>query len=160
MSRALGLDYDAIFSRRLLHLMTADEVREVAAAGFDVQLHTHRHRTPEDRATFLREIEDNRASIARILGAGERIHFCYPSGVYRRSFVPWLREAGVASATTCDFRLAAPGDEVLLLPRLVDTGNITPLEFEACLAGVADFLPHRRRAVTPARPGAAGEYAA
>ncbi len=147
----LRVDYDAVFARRLLYLMTPDEVRDVASAGFDVQLHTHRHRTPDDRGAFLREIDDNRAGIERILGPTPRAHFCYPSGVYRPSFVRWLREAGVRSATTCDFRLATAGNEPLLLPRLVDTGNITPLEFEACLSGVADLLPHRRRAVPSPR---------
>jgi peptidoglycan/xylan/chitin deacetylase (PgdA/CDA1 family) len=146
MADALGLDYGAIFARRLLFLMTPDEVREVAAAGVDVQLHTHRHRTPGDRSAFLREIADNRASIERILGPGRRTHFCYPSGVYEPQFPAWLREAGVRSATTCDFRLASTADDMLLLPRLVDTGNITGVEFEACLAGVADLFPHRRRA--------------
>jgi peptidoglycan/xylan/chitin deacetylase (PgdA/CDA1 family) len=160
MAEAFGLDYDAIFSRRRLHLMTPDEVRKIAAAGIDVQLHTHRHRTPDDCAAFAREIEDNRASIDEILGPGRRTHFCYPSGIYQPSFVGWLREAGVTSATTCDFGLATRADDRLLLPRLVDTGNITPVQFEACLAGVADLLPHRRRAGLARRSSAAHTVAA
>ncbi len=153
IAAAVDLDYDATFSSRALGLMTADEIRHVAASGIDVQLHTHRHRTPADRAAFLREIDDNRIALARILGPGPRTHFCYPSGIYEPPFPGWLREAGVRSATTCDFRLASAADDMLLLPRLVDTGNISPVEFDACLAGVADMFPHRRRARTPARTG-------
>jgi peptidoglycan/xylan/chitin deacetylase (PgdA/CDA1 family) len=129
--------------------MTAEEVRQVSAAGVDVQLHTHRHRTPDDCAAFVKEIEDNRASLDAILGPGHRAHFCYPSGVYRASFLPWLRQAGIASATTCDFGLATAVGALLLLPRLVDTGNISPLEFEAWLTGAAALLPHHRPSLTP-----------
>ena len=144
IAHALGVDYEGIFARRLLYLMAPGEVREVAAAGIDVQLHTHRHRTPDDCAAFLGEIDDNRAGIERILGPGRRTHFCYPSGIYEPQFFGWLRQAGVTSATTCDFGLATSRDDMLRLPRLVDTGNITPVEFEACLAGVADVFRHRR----------------
>ena len=35
---------------------------------------------------------------------------------------------------------------MLPLPRLVDTGNVAPVEFEACLSGVADLAAHRGRA--------------
>ncbi len=139
-----GVNYEALFGKRLLYLMAPDEVREVAAAGIDVQLHTHRHRTPDDCGAFMKEIDDNRASIESILGSGTRAHFCYPSGVYRPPFLGWLRQAGVRSATTTDFGIASAADEMLLLPRLVDTGNITPLHFEAWLTGVAGLLPHRR----------------
>ncbi len=153
ITRRLGLEYDSMFSNRLLHLMTPAQVREVAAAGIDMQLHTHRHRTPDDCGAFVKEIEDNRAGIEAILApAGatrvrsQLTHFCYPSGIYKAAFVTWLRDLGIVSATTCDFGLATRADEPLLLPRLVDTGNISALEFESWLTGVAGLLPHRRRA--------------
>ena len=149
IAREVGVDYDATFSSRLLTLVTPDEVRQVSGADVDVQLHTHRHRTPDDCGAFVKEIDDNRASIEAILGPGSRTHFCYPSGVYRASFLPWLRRAAVASATTCDFGLATSEDEPLLLPRLVDTGNISSLEFEAWLTGTAALLPHRRPSLAP-----------
>ncbi len=145
IAQELTVNYDALFSRRLLFLMTPDEVRQVSSDGNDVQLHTHRHRTPDDCAAFVKEIDDNRAGIGQILGPGRRSHFCYPSGVYRAAFLPWLRQAGVTSATTCDFGLSTAEDDMLLLPRLVDTGNIAPVEFEAWVTGAAAMLPHRRR---------------
>jgi peptidoglycan/xylan/chitin deacetylase (PgdA/CDA1 family) len=111
----------------------------------DIQLHTHRHRTPSDRTLFLREIEDNRKRIEAMTGS-RPTQFCYPSGAYEEAFLPWLREAGVESATTCDPGIATRSSEPLLLPRLVDSSTLSPVEFEGWLAGVADMLPHRARA--------------
>src|SRR2546423_3092864 len=120
LARSLKLDYDEIRARRLLHILAPEEVRELAALGVDVQLHTHRHRVPLERELFLREIEDNRRSIRAMTGATAE-HFCYPSGVYDLRLLPWLEEARVRSATTCDVGLASRDSNRLLLPRLLDT---------------------------------------
>src|SRR2546422_2387994 len=58
----LDVDYGALLEQRVMHNLTPDEVGKLNAGGIDVQLHTHRHRTPLDRELFLREIEDNRKS--------------------------------------------------------------------------------------------------
>ena len=145
LADALGVDHGAILEKRTLHLMTPREVATVASGGMDIQLHTHRHRTPSDRTQFLREIEDNRKRIEAMTGS-RPTHFCYPSGVYEEAFLPWLREAGVESATTCDPGIATRSSEPLLLPRLVDSSTLSQVEFEGWLAGVADILPHRARA--------------
>lgn len=142
LGEALHVDVADLRARRILHVMNDEEVREVASAGVDFQLHTHRHRVPVDRTLFLREIHDNREKLRELVGK-ETTHFCYPSGVYRREFLPWLTEAGVESATTCDPGIAAPTTPALLLPRVVDGGQLSPVEFEAWLSGVASFLPQR-----------------
>jgi peptidoglycan/xylan/chitin deacetylase (PgdA/CDA1 family) len=147
IAAGLGIDYAGIQRRRILHLMTPAEVAELAAAGIDVQLHTHRHRTPLDRALFTREIADNRARIAGITGT-RATHFCYPSGVYRPEFLPWLEEQEVASATTCDVGLASLGHHRLLLPRIVDHSRFAPIEFDAWLTGAAHLLPNKRTLVS------------
>jgi peptidoglycan/xylan/chitin deacetylase (PgdA/CDA1 family) len=139
----LGVDYAEILRLRLLHLMTASEVSEIAAGGIDVQLHTHRHRTPFDEELFSREIRDNRQRLAAMTGT-EPNHFCYPSGEYRADFLPWLRAEHVVSATTCDRGIADRTCEPLLLPRMPDLMSMTDVEFEAWLAGVSAFLPHRQ----------------
>jgi peptidoglycan/xylan/chitin deacetylase (PgdA/CDA1 family) len=128
--------------------MTPGEVIELVRGGVDVQLHTHRHRTPVDHALFAREIADNRARIVDITGR-DAAHFCYPSGVYRQEFLPWLEEQNVISATTCEVGLASPLHHRLLLPRVVDHSHFDAVEFEAWLAGAGQFLP-RRRALVPA----------
>jgi peptidoglycan/xylan/chitin deacetylase (PgdA/CDA1 family) len=145
LAEAAGVDHGEILDRRILHIMRAGEVAAVASGGIDIQLHTHRHRTPSDRTLFLREIDDNRTRIEAMTGS-RPTHFCYPSGVYEDAFLPWLKEAGVESATTCDPGIATEGSDPLLLPRLVDSSTLSPVEFEGWLAGVAGMLPHRARA--------------
>lgn len=138
----LNVDYDAVLSERILHLLNPAEVVQLAAQGIDVQLHTHRHRTPLERQPFLREIEDNRRAIEKITGSTAS-HFCYPSGLYDLQFLPWLSESGVASATTCDPGFTTRNTDQLLLPRLVDTSLFSPIEFEGWLSGISSILPRR-----------------
>jgi peptidoglycan/xylan/chitin deacetylase (PgdA/CDA1 family) len=139
----LGVDYAGILRLRMLQLMTASQISEIAAAGIDVQLHTHRHRTPLDERLFVREIRDNREWLEARTGTRTE-HFCYPSGQYRAEFLPWLRAERVVSATTCDYGLATRATEPLLLPRLLDSMSVTDVDFEGWLAGVSALLPHRR----------------
>jgi len=144
LAERLSVDYPDLARHRTLHVMSPAEVAGLPADTINVELHTHRHRTPGDRDLFLREIIDNRQSIeAMRCGTTPVEHFCYPSGDHRPEFLPWLREAGVVSATTGRPGVAAPASNLLLLPRIVDTMNLTPLEFEACVTGAGAFLPHR-----------------
>lgn len=143
----LGVDYDELLQRRVIHNVTPAEAKELSAQGVDVQLHTHRHRTPLNRELFLREIEDNRQRIVEITGKNPT-HFCYPSGVYDAKFLPWLSEAGIKSATTCEVGFASPASIPLLLPRFLDNNTMASIEFEAWLTGVSLALPRR---ATPAR---------
>lgn len=139
----LGVDYGQLAARRILHILKPEEGRRLASAGVDVQMHTHRHRAPFDRDLFRREIIDNRESIRAMTG-GEAAHFCYPSGSYDGTFLPWLAELGVTSAMTCDVGYATRDSERLLLPRLLDVSSLSRVEFEAWVAGVAAALPRRR----------------
>ncbi len=131
----LGIDYDDLLQSRLFQLITPEEAASASRAGVDVQLHTHRHRTPRDQALFTREIRDNRDRIREFTGQ-EAVHFCYPSGDYAPEFLPWLRELDVKSATTCEKGLASRHSEPLLLPRLLDDDQVTPVEFESWLCGI------------------------
>jgi peptidoglycan/xylan/chitin deacetylase (PgdA/CDA1 family) len=145
LAGALGIDYVELSAKRILQLMNAQEVSEIAKEGVDVQLHTHRHRTPENEALFRREISDNRERIQSLIRQSAR-HFCYPSGVYRQEFFSWLEKEGVLSATTCDAGLAKPGDNPFLLSRFVDTAGRTQLEFESWLSGLGALIAFRRAA--------------
>jgi peptidoglycan/xylan/chitin deacetylase (PgdA/CDA1 family) len=138
LAETLGLDYGKYLEIRLLHRMNAAEVREVAKAGIDIQLHTHRHRTPDDRWLFAKEIKDNRERIKEMTG-GEPSHFCYPSGVNKPDFLPWLSENGVASATTCEVGYASSACHPLLLPRVLDGSDVSPIEFADWTAGFSYF---------------------
>jgi peptidoglycan/xylan/chitin deacetylase (PgdA/CDA1 family) len=143
LARQLKLDYDALIENRTMHLLRPEEVTRLAAEGADIQLHTHRHRTPLDRELFRREIEDNRQSIQAMTGTRPS-HFCYPSGVYDRRFLPWLQEADIVSATTCETGFASRSSNQLLLPRFLDSAALSSIEFESWLTGVSAALPRRR----------------
>jgi peptidoglycan/xylan/chitin deacetylase (PgdA/CDA1 family) len=144
LAHALDLDFDRFLEARLLQLMNPVEVAELANQGVDFQLHTHRHRSPLDKALYQKELSDNRSSIERATGSAPH-HFCYPSGRHRREFLPWLREAGVVSATTCDPGLASSTSDPLLLPRLVDVESLSAIEFQGWLTGASSLLPRRQR---------------
>lgn len=135
IAERVGVEYEHLFTRRMLQLMNANEVAEAARKGIDIQLHTHRHRTPMDRDLFTREIRDNRREIQEIAGT-DPVHFCYPSGNYSEAFFPWLRECGVESATTCERGLAARGCNPLLLPRVLDDSTTDLQRFESFVAGL------------------------
>jgi peptidoglycan/xylan/chitin deacetylase (PgdA/CDA1 family) len=147
VAAALEIDYQDLIQRRILSLLTPADVTTLSAAGVDFQLHTHRHRTPVDEQAFAREIEDNRRVLAELTGKPTS-HFCYPSGVYEPQFLPWLRDAGVVSATTCDTGIASRHTDPLLLPRLIDTMNLSAVEFESWASGAGAFLPLRRHQPT------------
>ena len=142
VAERLGIDYERIRQRGILQLMSAGQLGEISRAGIEVEMHTHRHRTPVDEDLFVREIRDNREAIRRYTGKSP-LHFCYPSGACRQEFLPWLREEGVTSATTIEAGLASPASDPLKLPRLLDTPGLSPREFEGWLAGLSAFLPHR-----------------
>jgi peptidoglycan/xylan/chitin deacetylase (PgdA/CDA1 family) len=144
LAAQLGVDYEQIRRRRMLHLMTPEQVAEVTRSGVDIQLHTHRHRSPRNRELFLREIEDNAREIRAMTGRdGPFEHFCYPSGDYSEMFFPWLHQSGVRWATTCETGLAERGSNPLLLPRLLDVSTLEPVEVEGWLTGFSGFLPTR-----------------
>src|SRR5438552_10064325 len=75
----LGIDWDNIVRSRLFHLMTAAEVTDIVRRGFDVQLHTHRHRTPREKSAFSQEVVENRRILEEMTGH-RATHFCYPGG--------------------------------------------------------------------------------
>jgi peptidoglycan/xylan/chitin deacetylase (PgdA/CDA1 family) len=150
LATRVGFDFDRFLQERRQQIMSADEIRALPHDLIDVQLHTHRHRTPLRKGLFLREIEDNRQALAA-LRPGEKLDsFCYPNGWTDVQFLPWLRELGVEIATTTEAGLASKNDDRLLLPRLVDSTGLTRVEFEAWLSGVASLLPSRNANPAPA----------
>ena len=143
LANLLEIDYQALLDKRTLQLMNPNEIADLAKQGVDFQLHTHRHRTPRDESLFKKEIRDNRIRLRDITGC-DPVHFCYPSGVYHREFLPWLLQENVKSATTCDVGFATFHSKPLLLPRFVDTSGTTSLEFESWLTGVGQLLSRRK----------------
>ena len=147
LAERLGVDLDETLRRRVLHLMTSEEIADVATAGIDVQLHTHRHRVPNDAAKFEVEILENRQRLEKLSGRKAE-HFCYPSGIVFSECLPWLRRLGVISAVTCQPGLHSPKGNLLLVPRFIDTSGQSEVIFEAWISGVGAALRSAIRAET------------
>ncbi|MGH7522596.1 MAG: polysaccharide deacetylase family protein [Gemmatimonadales bacterium] len=139
LAARLGGDTGVLDRRRLLRIMTPDQVSECARNGVTVQLHTHRHRTPRDPFLFRRELDENAGAIKRMTGATPQ-HFCYPSGDYAPEMFDWLASAGVSSAVTCDVALAAPTSDRFLLPRFLDTSQQPEAAFDGWVTGGAAWV--------------------
>lgn len=167
LGATVGVDYEQIERDRRFSLMNAAELAAVERLGMDVQLHTHRHRLPStDEDAAKREVLENAAVLGRMLGK-TCVHLCYPSGEWAPNQIPWLIDAGVVSATTCDTGMSRPGDPLLALYRFVDRQDLPLIKFEAELAGFGEMLrivsgrkragdSIRRRAVVVPRRGESG----
>jgi hypothetical protein len=146
---AVGIDWDSFVASRMLQLMSPQELAALDPRCVDVQLHTHRHRTPREKGLFMREIDDNIAALAAMGFAPEyRQHFCYPSGDADPLFYPWLESRGIQSATTCEPQIVTRNTYRLALPRVVDNMGTTEAEFRGWATGVSSFLPRRPHPAT------------
>ena len=148
----LDCDYQEINDSRIVSLMTKKEVSELIKEGFDVQLHTHRHRFPVgDETMATKEILENKQYLGNIVDH-PLVHFCYPSGIWDKHQWPWLTKLGVQSATTCLPGLNDTEVPVLALRRFVDGENISQIEFTAELFGFIELLRRVRNAIGCNRP--------
>ena len=138
----LDIDYQELCRRRVMHLITPQEARDLAARGADLQYHTHRHRVYRSRERMFAELQDNRRRLVTFTSTEPR-HFCYTGGFYLSEFPVFLKEYGMLSATTCRRGLCTARTDPMLLPRLVDSADISDLEFRAWLEGTPDLLPKR-----------------
>ena len=145
----LGFNWSDFLASRIYQLMTPSELRSLDPRLVDLQLHTHRHRTPRDEQLFTRELDDNIAELIAVGRTRDQLrHFCYPSGDADAMFFPWLTARGVVTATTCDPQLATSRSHPLNLPRVIDTMSMTDTEFRSWLSGVSAFVPQRGQSRT------------
>jgi peptidoglycan/xylan/chitin deacetylase (PgdA/CDA1 family) len=140
LSSRLAIDYHALCQRRILFLLTPQELTRALQAGMDIQLHTHRHRIPPERAQFVREIEENRQVISQV-SSNRPVHFCYPNGVNQPHIADWLEELEIRSAVTFEPGLASAQGSRMRLPRVSDSANMTMTEFSSWISGEASWLP-------------------
>jgi peptidoglycan/xylan/chitin deacetylase (PgdA/CDA1 family) len=143
IAEQLHFDFDGLRRNRRMSLITPGEAAEASRRGVSVELHTHSHQMPLEREPFLQEIDKNSSRIQQMTGRAP-IHFCYPNGESDETFIPWLKDRGVISATTCVPGLASRNTEALQIPRLVDVSSLDETEFEGWLCGVATVFPRKK----------------
>jgi peptidoglycan/xylan/chitin deacetylase (PgdA/CDA1 family) len=141
IAERLSIDYQAILSKRILHLLSVEELAALADEGVDIQLHTHRHHAPKKRDSFMLEMDENRSFITRFTKLPQ--HFAYPDGEYAACYAPWLDACDVISATTCEPGLVTNQSDPYKLPRLVDTSLLHQVELEGWISGFSNFLPRK-----------------
>ena len=146
LGQMLDVSYQELVDLRLFHLMTPNELRELAQHRVSVELHTHRHRFPPDNVQACRdEINDNRRALQGWTGRKPE-HFCYPSGVWNMRQWDWLNELGVKSSTTCEAGVNPVGTPKHAIKRILDGQHVHQLEFEASISGfitIAQSLTRR-----------------
>jgi peptidoglycan/xylan/chitin deacetylase (PgdA/CDA1 family) len=145
--RRVAVDYEELVASRRMGLMSEQELKALRSRGFDIQLHSHRHRLPNTDTAISREISDNRAVLAPLTDAPLE-HFCYPSGVWHPDQWPVLAALGIRSATTCIRGLNSRATPRLALRRFLDGEEIPEDEFAAELLGVKDLLRRATRRVS------------
>jgi peptidoglycan/xylan/chitin deacetylase (PgdA/CDA1 family) len=132
--------------------LSSSELAGLHREGLDIQLHTHRHRLPEDPTSVMAEIADNRRVLEPIVGQ-RLVHLCYPSGVWSEKHWPALKEAGIETATTCEPGINYPTTPMLRLHRFLDGQDVPALDFEAEVSGFKEvarrFFGRARNAGAP-----------
>jgi peptidoglycan/xylan/chitin deacetylase (PgdA/CDA1 family) len=151
LAEALGVSFDEIETQQLFQVMDDEQLRGLAAAGVDIQLHSHRHQWPlDDREMVESEIRENRRILQRVV-ANPLEHFCYPSGVFGLHQAEWLAGLGVKSATTIEPGLNYGDTPRFALRRLVDGGPVSDIEFAAEMTGFMEVVRLLRRGLRSGR---------
>ncbi len=139
IASAMGMNLPEVLRDERFSLLTREQMRDLAARGFDIELHSHRHRLPDqDFESVAAEIERNREELEPILGKTPT-HFCFPSGQYSSQHVNWLTRLKIESATTCDPGLNGPGSCLMLLKRALDSDCVSDITFEAEVSGFREL---------------------
>ncbi len=158
LAAALDVSFSEIESQHLFEVMDEHQLRCLATAGVDVQLHSHRHQWPlYDKEMVESEIAENRRFLQRAVSHPLE-HFCYPSGVYGLHQGEWLAELGVKSATTIEPGLNYRHTSRFALRRLVDGGPVSEIEFAAEMTGFMELVRLLRRRLRAGRAIIAGKH--
>lgn len=118
--------------------LTAPQVRELIAAGWELDSHTidHPDLTTVDAARLQHEVADSRAELKRRFGVPVNF-FCYPAGRYDDAAVAAVQRAGYLAATTTNPGLAQPDEaDRFTLDRVRVNNGVTGASLVAQLAGL------------------------
>lgn len=133
------LSLDFLINKKAFFTVTEDELRELEKSAISVDLHTHTHSMLISAFECEKEIVKNKAALKRILNKNE-FHFCYPSGIWSKDLWPVLEKENILSATTCEGQFNFKDRHLYELNRIMDSENLSDIEFEAEVSGMAPFL--------------------
>lgn len=118
--------------------LTAPQVRQLIAAGWELDSHTidHPDLTTVDAATLQHEVADSRKQLERRFGVPVDF-FCYPAGRYDDAAIAAVHAAGYLAATTTEPGLAQPGEaDRFTLSRVRVDNGVSGATLVAQLAGL------------------------
>ena len=121
--------------KQLFRLLSISELKELQAVNVDLQLHTHRHCSPKDEHQLLLELSDNKYWLSQLQESEFLKHFCFPSNEYHPQQISYLSEFGIKTAVTSNSGLYSRGDNLYLIPRILDGEDVSQIELEAELCG-------------------------
>ncbi len=139
LGELLAVSYQDIIDRQSLTLMSVEEVRQLAQAGIDIQLHTHRHHFPNDKKIAIKELQENAAILATCTNL-KLNHFCYPSGIWSQNQSEWLKSLAIDSATTIRLGFNDANSNPYGLNRYLDRADIPEVEFLAEITGFSSVV--------------------
>ena len=117
-------DWDAAALNVRKQLMTAEQVKAWHAAGMEVGAHsrTHPHLPKCSDAELREELTGSKVDLEALTGAPVT-QFCYPYGDLDARVAEAVRSAGYSAATTTRRGRARPGDDSMLLRRILVSGS-------------------------------------
>jgi len=117
-------DWDAAELNVKKTLMTDEQIKAWHAAGMEVGAHsrTHPRLSKCTDAELQTELVGSKADLEALMGAPV-IQFCYPYGDLDARVADAVRSAGYDAATTVNRGRARPGDDLMLLRRVLISGS-------------------------------------
>lgn len=104
--------------------LTEEQIKEMSAAGMDIQSHTITHRvlTALPQSEIDREFSDSRKKLEELLGKPIR-HVAYPGTAHNLKVRERAAAMGYTTATIMDPRTATEKDDFFKLPRIMMTDD-------------------------------------
>jgi peptidoglycan/xylan/chitin deacetylase (PgdA/CDA1 family) len=112
------------------HFMTADQIRELVAAGMEIGCHSRSHpylAKITDSATLRKEILDSRIKLEQVLGRPVTT-FAYPFGHYTPQIIEEVKQAGYRSARSTYSGINHTKADIYTLTGWIDITNVAKIE--------------------------------
>ncbi len=139
---SLRVSYDDYCARRIMHIIKEREIRNLLGTLVDIQLHTHRHRSPSERTELHAELYANQLAIEAISGDDRlRTHFgievCKGNGCTKLGL---LRQASNRKLHSRAARPSMVGSDCI---RLYRTGSVACRQQSGAISACvrADQIP-------------------